>query len=240
MQGKFEAPKTGRRRRRGFSGKTMALLMALVLVAGCVIGGTLAWLFDESKEVRNTFSPSDISIVLEETEGGDAKEFPMIPGYTIGKNPVVTVDAGSEKCFLFVKVTESDNLTKFISYVVDDGIAMDNVEWTELDNPVGVGNFEKVYYRVVDKSTEAQEFHIIGYTDSDDQFIQDKVLVNHTVTKTDMNALTDDTQPTLTFMAYASQYYKNNAGTATDPVGTAFEVAEAWKIASSYQEPNEP
>ena len=36
--------------------KTLALLLALVLLAGGVIGGTLAWLTDKTDPVKNTFT----------------------------------------------------------------------------------------------------------------------------------------------------------------------------------------
>ncbi len=45
---------------------------------------------------------------------------------------------------------------------------------------------------------------MIGY-DNDGEFVANKVLVNDTVTKEMMDALTEVTLPTLTFTAYAIQ-----------------------------------
>lgn len=48
--------------------RTLALLVALVLVVGCIIGGTLAWLTAKTDAVVNTFTTSDIDVTLTETE----------------------------------------------------------------------------------------------------------------------------------------------------------------------------
>ena len=81
--------------------KAWVSLVAVVLVLCCAVGGTLAWLTAQSGEVKNTFSPSDINIKLKETTG---TEYKMIPGYELKKDPKAWVVAGSEDCYLFVKV----------------------------------------------------------------------------------------------------------------------------------------
>ena len=102
--------------------KSLALVLALAMIVVCVVGGTLAWLIATTPEVKNTFTAGDINITLAESENLDLK---MIPGYTIAKDPKVTVKAGSEKCYLFVKVAESDNFDDFMTYTMADG-------WTAL------------------------------------------------------------------------------------------------------------
>lgn len=190
--------------------KTFVLLLALVLIAGAAVGGTLAWLTDTTEAVQNTFTTSDIDITLAETKGGTDKEFKMIPGCTIEKDPKVTVKAGSEKCYLFVKIEESDNFDDFMTYemaVDSNGTAI----WTELTGVNGVNGVNGVYYRVVDASNEDQVFAVLK---------DDKVTVSGEVTKAMMNGLTENTYPTLTFTAYASQYMKNNT--------ESFTAADAW------------
>lgn len=189
-KGKFES--SGR---RGFSGKAVALLLALVLVVGGVIGGTLAWLTATTTPVQNTFTTSDIDITLTETTGTTYK---MVPGNTINKDPKVTVVAGSEKCYLFVKLEKSSNFDSFLTYTMAEG-------WTQLTGVSGV------YYRVVDASSTNQEFGVLK---------DNQVSVEGTVTKADMNGLAENSYPTLTVTAYASQYMKNNT--------TEFSAAEAW------------
>ena len=186
--------------------KSLALVLALAMIVVCVVGGTLAWLIATTGPVKNTFTYGDINIKLEETDatvsadGSATKEFKMIPGYTIDKDPKVTVKAGSEKCYLFVKVDKSANFDKFMTYdMAADWIALDGVDG--------------VYYRVVETSTADQPFYVLA---------GNKVTVNDTVTKADMDGLKANvaTQPTLTFTAYACQYNNSN--------GTNFTPAQAW------------
>lgn len=183
--------------------KTFVLLLALVLIAGAAVGGTLAWLTDTTDAVQNTFTTSNIEIELDESDNLDLK---MIPGCTIEKDPKVTVKAGSEKCYLFVKIEKSTNFDTFMTYTVAN-------DWKALNdtNSDGVAD-DGVYYRVVEASNADQEFAVLK---------DNQVTVKGTVTKADMNGLTENTYPTLTFTAYASQYMKNNT--------EFFTAAEAWE-----------
>ena len=177
--------------------KSLALVLALAMIVVCVVGGTLAWLIDKTDPVKNTFTTSDVDITLTET----TTNYKMIPGYTIDKDPKVTVLAGSEKCYLFVKVAESDNFDTFMTYDMADG-------WTQGD---GTDIPSNVYYRVVDTADMGTAYSVLA---------NDKVTVKDTVTKAMLNALTEATQPTLTFTAYACQYNNSN--------GTNFTPADAW------------
>ena len=98
--------------------KSIALVLSLALVVVCIIGGTLAWLTANTDPVTNTFTTSDINITLEESKDLNLK---MIPGWTITKDPKVTVTAGSEKCYLFVKLDKSENFDRFMSYEMAEG-----------------------------------------------------------------------------------------------------------------------
>lgn len=196
-RGKYAAP---RRRRRRSTLKPLLVAMAVVLLIGCIAGGTLAWLTDTTNNVVNTFTTSDINIELAETK----KDFKMIPGYTIEKDPKVTVKAGSEACLVFVKIDKANNLDYYIDYAVADG-------WTEL----GATNYPGVYYREVPAGNADQTFNVIGYNKAvtnGKEFVPNKVLVKGTVTKGDMEKIIDGTvnKPTLTFKAYAIQLNKNN------------------------------
>ena len=164
--------------------KTLALILALVMVFGAAVGGTIAYLTDTTDAVVNTFTVGNINIDLKET----TKDYKMVPGNTINKDPKVTVEAGSEACWLFVKVNESDNLDNFISYAVATG-------WTQLQDKDG-NDVAGVYYRSVDATTADVTYSVL----TDDQ-----VTVLTTVDKDDMDGLTADTNPTLTFTAYAIQ-----------------------------------
>ena len=156
--------------------KTLALVLALTLLVAGVVGGTLAWLTDQTAEVKNTFTVGDINIGLTETTA----DYKMVPGNTIAKDPTVTVQANSEACWLFVQVTKSENLDTFITYAIAEG-------WTELQ--------DGVYYREVPASAADQTFSVLA---------GNTVTVNNTVTKTMLETAQTDA-PTLTFKAYAVQ-----------------------------------
>ena len=167
--------------------KTLALVLALTLLVAGVVGGTLAWLTDRTAEVKNTFTVGDINIGLTETN----RDYKMVPGNKLDKDPTVIVKAESEACWLFVKVTESANLGDYITYNIADG-------WTALAGVDGV------YYREVPASAADQPFSVLK---------GDAVTVNSDVTK-EMLTAKDFANPTLTFKAYAVQ--KDNVASASD------------------------
>ena len=187
--------------------KGLALVLALTLVVVGIVSGTLAWLTDKSDTVVNTFTTSDITVKLEETKGtvsGSNREFKMVPGCDLEKDPKAWVESGSEDCYLFVKLEKSANFDTYMTYSVAEG-------WTELTGVNGV------YYREVAKSQmgESSKFEVLA---------GNKVSVKGTVTKADMNSLTATTYPTLTITAYASQLYKS--------AGIEFTPAQAWANAN--------
>lgn len=231
--------------------KSMALLLAMVLLVGCAIGSTLAWLTAKTTPVTNTFTTSDIDITLTETE----RTYKMVPGWTIEKDPVVTVDADSEDCYLFIKVKKSGGdvsvgdgdakktytFDSFIAYAIDSG-------WTQLKN--GDTTVDGVYYKVIDGDEDrvtteggkkvAVKHHILGtgtytYENVEYKWAQDQVLTKPEVTKEMMEAVAANNgakQPTLTFTAYASQLWKSNnpgsTATAEQIAAAQFTAAEAW------------
>ena len=193
------------RRRRGISTKTLVALLSLVLLLGCSLGGTLAWLADSTDPVTNTFTVGDIDITLVET----TTDYKIVPGVDIAKDPKVTVEGGSEACWLFVKVdeanwptfTEDDGTTLKVKYTIAGG-------WTKL-----TGVEDNVYYRQVSASTEDQTFPVLA---------GDTVTVSSTLTKGEVQGIgTGEDAPTLTFTAYAVQ----QEGVA--------DAAAAWKIANT-------
>ena len=96
--------------------KFVIAMIALCLCMCCLVGVTVAWLTSTPGAVTNTFTVGNIVITLDEadvTEYGveidgaarvTANEYKLIPGHTYVKDPTVTVKAGSEACYVFVKV----------------------------------------------------------------------------------------------------------------------------------------
>lgn len=171
-------------RRRSVSSRAFIALLALVLVIGCVAGGTVAWLVAKTDPVVNTFTYGNIDITLTETTGTSYK---IIPGTVIEKDPKVTVKAGSEACYLFVKVEKVGTFTG-MSYEIADG-------WTALEGENGV------YYRQVGSVTADTSFEVIK---------GNEITVSETLTKENIPT----TNPTLKITAYAVQQ-ENIADAAT-------------------------
>lgn len=186
----------------------LALLMALCIGAGA----TLAYLMDKTEDVVNTFTYGDVNIDLYETDTNldedddpNTNTYKMIPGETIPKDPKVVVEADSEACWLFVKITKSANFDDFMTYAPASG-------WTSL---AGV---EGVYYRTVDAATaeSGKEYDVLA---------GNVVTVDSGVTKAQLNALDAggaSNYPTLTFTAYAVQQSDSIA-----------DATAAWGIANS-------
>lgn len=193
-----------KRKKKGVSTKVFLSLLALVLVAGCAVGGTIAWLTATTEPVVNTFTYGKIKIKLTETTG---TEYKIIPGVNISKNPKVTVIGGSEACWLFVKVAEKGTfVTDKVTYSIAEG-------WTALD----ATNHPGVYYREVDAVTADTNFNVLA---GDATYPNGVVTVSENLTKKDIKGLTE-TRPQLIFTAYAVQ---------KDGINTA---AEAWAQVSN-------
>lgn len=174
----------------------------MVLVAVVSIGGTIAWLQDNTDTITNTFAPTGIGITLEETVDD---EFKLIPSKEYKKDPVVTV-VGSDKnvdIYLFVKFEEIAPTGKtpkdYLNYT--STLTTANA-WTQGD---GTNIPTDVWYRTVSASKSSTSWNLLA---------DDKVTVKDTLTKTDMPVNADDVK--LQYTAYAIQ----TAGFDT--------VADAW------------
>lgn len=191
--------------KRKISKKSAAIILSCSLILGVSLGGTLAWLTDKTSNVKNTFTVGNINIDLTESNAVVENDlltnsYKMIPGFTIEKDPIVTVEENSEDCYLFIKAVKSNGFDDYMTYEIAEG-------W-EL-----VPGQTDVYYRIVEFTTTDIPFTVIK---------DNQVMVKDTVTKQMMDTLTAETYPTLTFTAYASQYYETN--------NTPFEPAEAWDL----------
>ena len=176
----------------GISTKAFAALLAVTLLVGSAIGGTLAWLTSKSDSLVNTFTIGNVAITLAETTGNDYK---VTPGVPFAKDPKVTVTAGSEACWVFVEIQESENWPDGLTYEPAAG-------WTPLTSETGV------YYRdVASDSSQNQDFYVLAGEGNGE-------LQNGMITVSeDINTL-GETEPSLTFTAYAIQ--KEGIETAED------------------------
>lgn len=193
--------------------KILSLVLVFALALALGIGGTVAWLTAQTQSVVNTFTIGDINIELDETKGtlgvDNTRDFKFIPGATLEKDPKVTVLAGSEACYVFVKIVEENNPEvatneKALTYTLADG-------WTALGATSGV------YWTTVSKAdaVAGKALPVLA---------GDKVTVSGKITETLAESM-ETTIPKLTFTAYAiqSENLKDNNGNDAD-------AAAAWAL----------
>lgn len=214
--------------------KIVAALLAVVLLIGIGVGGTLAWLIDFTDEVENTFTVGNINIDLKETVNGvdssaktnrvENNTFKIIPGTEQPKDPTVIVKGNSEDCYVFVKVIEKNTTYNNVEYVHWDI----HTGWTLLLTDDLDGG--EVYYRVYSANTDDLDYPVL---------LGNKVSYSKDLTKAQIDALqnyieetyTDNPAeglPSLTFKAYAVQMdYSNSDGNAAK-----FTAQEAWNVAN--------
>lgn len=178
-------------------------IVALSLALLVAVGVTVAYLFVETNPVENVFTPSNISIELEETE----RDYKMIPGITLPKDPKVTVVSDID-CYVFIKVDKTNDPDAYLEYAITSN-------WVQLknaDNTVVEGVY---YYK--DIVTSITDVSIL---------VDDEVTVKASLTKVEMNDLySNGSLPKLTFTAYAIQA---TSGTAADGSAIYFTPEAAW------------
>ena len=181
-------------RRRSVSSRAFIALLALVLVIGCVAGGTVAWLVAKTEPVVNTFTYGNINIALTEEAGGTEKQFKIIPGTNIEKDPKVTVEGGSEACWLFVKV---DKVGTFVTDKVTYAIAGGWTQGNGTEIPLNV------YYREVsaEDAKNGVSYYVLA---GDTTYPNGVITVRDTLSKTDVDNIAAG-EISLTFTAYAVQ-----------------------------------
>ena len=205
--------------------KMLAVFMSMVLTVGCVIGGTVAWLIAETDDVINTFTFGNIKLILDETkvdidgnpldENGNIVEdianakritgadeqnsYKLVPGASYLKDPKVTVEAKSEKCWLFVSIKENVSFKEGKTGTFDEFIKYEVAEGWEL---LETEENTKIYYRLVENDNEANQVFEVLLSDTEGK----QVSVDENLTDERIADLAEDPKPTLTFCAYAVQY----------------------------------
>ena len=151
--------------------------LALVMVAGISVAGTLAYLTSTTSEVRNTFVVGDgVDIALDEApvdENGKEIEgtrvttnsYTLAPGGEYDKDP--TVHVNGDDCWVFVKVDNGIAGSEGTTTIADQ-IA---TNWTAVDGHSGVYYYGKGDEpTTVSKGTDCvvfETFSIAGTLDND-------------------------------------------------------------------------
>lgn len=176
--------------------KTLALILALVLVFGAAVGGTIAYLTDTTGPITNTFTVGKVDITLTETfntdtnsDGtNDAWKAQLIPGTTYTKDPIVTVTNDSEDCWLFVKFEEKNSPATYLNYTSNLTTANG---WTQGD---GTNIPTNVWYRAVNKTDATKSFQLLA---------NNTVTINSTTVTNE--TMTAASKAELVYTAYACQ-----------------------------------
>ena len=218
----------------------MAALLAVVLLIGIGVGGTLAWLTATSGTVTNTFTVGDVNIELKEHKLNDTgtalltgtdnevnaeDSYKIVPGDTQPKDPFVRVKANSEDSWIFVQIKEVNNNAstdlKYVEWLIDNSL------WTHLNTN---GNIH-TYVLTNNYTTKTAD-------ETYDVLLSDTVTYNSELTKANLEALDkdavdttgygtieDDEMPQLIFKAFAVQ-----AEAATDAADAWSQIASTAKL----------
>ena len=163
-------------KRKGIATKTMFMILAVVLIVGISVGGTLAWLTATTGPVTNTFTVGDINITLDETTPANYK---IVPGGESAKDPTITVLKGSENCYVYVTV--ENNVVLNGTVVATPNINTNTTNWSVVRT-----NGNKTLYRYKD---------VVETNATNDQILPvfTKVSYSDTITKDNIAALTNTT-----------------------------------------------
>ena len=132
--------------------KAILLVACAALLVGASIMGTLAYLQDETQTITNTMTVGNVEITLDESvldangektgeRSIEGNAYKLVPGKTYIKDPTIHVAAGSENCYLFVKV---ENGIAGIEY--DDAETKNIAEQLEENGWEPLANGSNVYY----------------------------------------------------------------------------------------------
>ena len=182
--------------------KSIIILIVGIILFIATLNSTIAWLKSESKMLISKFTNGNIQITLtdEDLNENNTLNYEIIPGTTVEKNTYVTVNEGSEDCWLFVEIEQTDNFNDFMSYTVEEG-------WQLLEEN------SNIYYKEITKNNDNQVFNII----------KDNIInVNSELTQEQCKNLNENNYPSISIAAYAIQ--RNNGMDMID------NAKEAWLL----------
>ena len=169
--------------------KTLAIfVVSMVLVCALSIMGTIAYLTGKSETVTNTFISGNVTISLDEAEmnaegtalvvpaarTSEGNSYKMIPGTKYTKDPTITIEDGSENCYIgaIITVANADLLPDDFAVALDTfGIELEQgwsvVKTTEVKDgeTVTAWQFAVVYDELCEVADEVVIFDAITIPD---------------------------------------------------------------------------
>jgi hypothetical protein len=144
--------------------KAILLALCAVLLVTASVMGTLAYLTHTTGPVTNTFTVCNVSISLDEAKvdvygelDGNTRvtenTYKLIPGHNYRKDPMIHVNAGSEDCWVFMKLNNG----------LGDAAAITiHADWTLVETAADGG---KVYaYKTTLKAGQSTTALFEGFT----------------------------------------------------------------------------
>lgn len=215
--------------------KKIALVMlAVALIVGATISGTLAWLTATTPAIKNTFVVGNIgTLTLKETDTdpaeGNQYNYTIIPGKNLTKDPKVTYtpvtktdDIVPVDVFVFVKIDADGWTVNGASYSITGGTSSANVEWsvdtanwTAVDATTNPG----VYYKEVAANESLTDVSVIK---------DNMITVSENIVHDDMAGIATAAKD-ITFTAYAIQ--------KSGKEGNDFDAKGAWSTLSGISNP---
>ena len=140
--------------------KALLLVLCAIMLVTASIMGTVAYLTSTTETVSNTFSVGQVNITLSETvvdvygtaqtgTTDKGQEYKMLPGHEYVKDPTITVTAGSEPCWLFVKVENGISAYEAATNTIASQLTANG--WTVVSGQTNV------YYHAVVDAREAEQ-----------------------------------------------------------------------------------
>ena len=189
------------------SKRSLYTVIALVLTLSVTAFGTVAYMTDRD-QVVNTFTVGNINIVVDEKnvdndadvngnipERDQANEYKLIPGMVYDKDPTMTVKAGSEECFVRMRVelnchSELLAATGKTGYELLALFVKINSDWQQAGEPVVdlVNDVIAYEFRYV-PTTEGETEKVNAATDKKLQALFDTFTVPSSLTADDLAEL---------------------------------------------------
>ena len=129
--------------------KILALCLVVVLAVTAITGVTLAY-FTDTDKATNTFTVGNVDIELDEPNWNPNDTHNIMPGASFGKDPTITVEQGSEDCYVFLDVTLNKYKSLF-PIIAMNAVADGDMTRAEFDACIKEGKFSTLtclnYYR---------------------------------------------------------------------------------------------
>ncbi|MBO5702781.1 MAG: hypothetical protein J6S71_10110 [Clostridia bacterium] len=150
--------------------KALLLVMSALLLVVSTVFATMAYL-TSSVKITNTFTVGNVTITMDETDvnaygdsngtrSANGNQYKLIPGHRYIKDPIIHVVAGSEECYLFVKLEDG------LADIQDaDTIATQMVAagWEKVSSATNVWVYTKTATHTVDARNEAKDVPLFTY-----------------------------------------------------------------------------